>query len=318
MDTILIAHAEGEAAVAEQLAVPRREAGYDVAYEGTVLVGESVVENASNILAQGGPVVLCGTVRAIGTPWAKRVVNAARRHEGVKIFVVQIEEDADVDAVTFGEKVAQYWKDPAVAMSELLAAVQTSYPTAGSSSPLSLDLDVAGRRYRETVKREHQWVRLNVIAGPRQDRVTQIPLMEVFVPQLAEARLPTYDVPDEVLASRRQAFDPSGIESGLDDAELDSEDSGGTEFFLDDTDGTSNALLLPESVFGLVGRERAQVILGGPELARSIKICRKGGGNYTNELRVFFLTIGMSKGSGFAKKLCCRCRLRSGWGKSRR
>ena len=43
---VLIAHAKGEEELAEQLAVPIRAAGYEVAHEGTVLVGESVVAEA--------------------------------------------------------------------------------------------------------------------------------------------------------------------------------------------------------------------------------------------------------------------------------
>ena len=94
---VLIAHAKGEQELAEQLAEPIRAAGYAVAHEGTVLVGESVVAEASKLLSEGVPVVLCGTVRAVGTKWARQVVNAARlNNRGVKIFIVQMEgEEAD-------------------------------------------------------------------------------------------------------------------------------------------------------------------------------------------------------------------------------
>jgi hypothetical protein len=55
---VLIAHASTEEQHAELLAGPLREAGYEVAHQGTVMVGESVVEEASRFLNTGGPVVL--------------------------------------------------------------------------------------------------------------------------------------------------------------------------------------------------------------------------------------------------------------------
>lgn len=80
---VLLAHASGEPDKAEQLAAPIRDAGYEVAHEGTVLVGDSVIAEASKLLAEGVPVVLCGTVRAMGTKWARQVANAARRRTTV-------------------------------------------------------------------------------------------------------------------------------------------------------------------------------------------------------------------------------------------
>lgn len=125
---VLIAHAKGEDELAEQLAIPIRAAGYEVAHEGTILVGESVVAEASNLLSEGVPVVFCGTVRAIGTKWGKQVVTAARRHAGVRIFVVQMEEDADVDGIAFDETIARYWQDNNKAAQDLITALRKFYP----------------------------------------------------------------------------------------------------------------------------------------------------------------------------------------------
>src|SRR5574341_804256 len=47
---ILVAHADGEAAVAAQLAEPLRQAGYDVVYQGSLLVGDSLAAEASAVL----------------------------------------------------------------------------------------------------------------------------------------------------------------------------------------------------------------------------------------------------------------------------
>jgi len=125
---ILIAHAEGEESLAEQLAEPIRAAGYEVAHRGTVMIGESVVAEAAKILGMNGPVVLCGTVRAMGTRWARRVVNAARQYSGVRVFVVQMEQDADVESVSFDDSIAHYWENPIKAIESLLGSLQKYYP----------------------------------------------------------------------------------------------------------------------------------------------------------------------------------------------
>ena len=145
---VLIAHAKGEEALAEQLAGPIRAAGYDVAHEGTVLVGESVVAEASKLLGLGVPVILCGTVRAVGTKWGRLVVSAARRHAGVRIFVVQMEEEADVDTVSFDEAVARYWQDSAKAEQDLITALRKYYPP-DADPQQNLRVHDLESRYRE-------------------------------------------------------------------------------------------------------------------------------------------------------------------------
>lgn len=128
---VLIAHDEDEEAKAEELAVPIREAGYDVFHRGTVNVGESVPSEFSKLLGAGMPVVLCGTVQAIGSGWARRLALAARGYgyAGTRLFIVQMERKADVDSVAFdGEKIALYWQNPAKAMQELLDALRQHFP----------------------------------------------------------------------------------------------------------------------------------------------------------------------------------------------
>nr|VFJ50653.1 MAG: NACHT domain-containing protein [Candidatus Kentron sp. FM]VFJ50815.1 MAG: NACHT domain-containing protein [Candidatus Kentron sp. FM]VFK10354.1 MAG: NACHT domain-containing protein [Candidatus Kentron sp. FM] len=131
---LLIAHARGEENLAERLAEPLRAAGYEVAHEGTVMVGASIVGAASKLLGEGAPVILCGTVRAVGTKWGRLVINAARRHAGVRIFIVQMEEEADVEMVSFDEAIARYWQDPAKATGDLIAALEKYYPSADSGT----------------------------------------------------------------------------------------------------------------------------------------------------------------------------------------
>jgi hypothetical protein len=135
MPPIVLAHAEGEAALADAVAAPLRAAGYDVLCEGTVLVGESLVQEASKALGAGSPVVLCGTIAALGTGWAHQVVNAARCYPGVRIFALQMEKLAYLQPLSLDGRVAAYWQDPGKAMSNLLEALREYYPPEGARSP---------------------------------------------------------------------------------------------------------------------------------------------------------------------------------------
>src|SRR5262249_21106479 len=100
MPPILLAHAEEEESLADEVAEPLRAAGYEVLYQGTLLVGDSLVQQASNALDAGSPVVLCGTITALGTGWAHQVVNAARAHPGTRIFGLQMEQRAYLQQLT--------------------------------------------------------------------------------------------------------------------------------------------------------------------------------------------------------------------------
>ncbi|WP_405726746.1 HEAT repeat domain-containing protein [Streptomyces sp. NBC_00028] len=148
MVQILLAHADGDEAVAAEVAKPLEDAGYEVVHHGSLFVGDSLVQKASQAIAQGSPVVLCGTVRAIGTGWANFLVNAARRHQEARILALQMEENAYLDFLTLDGRIARYWQDPARAVTELLAALSEYYPTrkpAGAEQRL----DQLEQRYRE-------------------------------------------------------------------------------------------------------------------------------------------------------------------------
>jgi hypothetical protein len=149
---VLIAHAKGEEYLAEKLAQPLRDIGYEVAHQGTVLVGESVVEEASKTLSHGGPVVLCGTVRALGTSWARRVISAARSHSEVRVFIVKMEEEADVESVGFGEVIANYWQDKIKAIAELQATLRHYYPPDEVGIRVQRG-EAADLRYRELLQK---------------------------------------------------------------------------------------------------------------------------------------------------------------------
>ncbi|HSG38605.1 MAG TPA: TIR domain-containing protein, partial [Thermoanaerobaculia bacterium] len=132
----VIAHAPGEEELAEKLAHPIREAGYEVTYRGTVLVGESFIEEAAKALSAGGPVILCGTVEALGTGWAHHLVNSARANFGRRrFFPVRMQERAYIEQIAPGTAVAEYWRDPERGVQELLRALREYFPIEPQGSP---------------------------------------------------------------------------------------------------------------------------------------------------------------------------------------
>lgn len=148
MVQILIAHADGDEALAADVARPLEDAGYQVVHHGSLFVGDSLMQKASQAISQGSPVVLCGTVRAIGTGWAHFLVNAARRHGEARIFALQMEENVYLDSLILDGRIARYWQDPAGAIGELVAALSEYYPVrrpAGAEQRL----DRLEQRYRE-------------------------------------------------------------------------------------------------------------------------------------------------------------------------
>ena len=158
MPPILLAHAEGEVSLADLIAGPLRDAGYDVVYEGTALVGESLVQEASKALGANSPVVLCGTVAALGTGWAHQLVNAARAYPGTRIFALQMEKLAYLQPLALDGRIAAYWQDPNKAIDDLIKALREYYPptpATGHSSADSLDL-----RYRDLALRTYDIVDL--------------------------------------------------------------------------------------------------------------------------------------------------------------
>ena len=149
--TIYIAHAEGEEEYAQLLADPLQKNGYEVVHRGTVLVGESITGEASRVLASGAPVVLCGTVRAVGTRWARHVVNAAQPYSGVRVFPVRMEKEADLESVLPDSVVAEYWKDSTQAVAQLVSALQKHFPLDSPPEESWVDEEVL-RKYLIAVK----------------------------------------------------------------------------------------------------------------------------------------------------------------------
>lgn len=208
---VLIAHAEGEEHLAEELAEPIRGAGYEVAHRGTVLVGESVIEEASKVLSAGGPVVLCGTIKAVGTKWARLLVNAARQNnQRVRIFAVQMDEDADLDTLSFDERFALYWQDPAKAIQELIVSLEKYYPLKPDSDYVPHGHD-AEQRYRELALESCDIIDLaNLPESDRHIATRQLELRRLYVPLRVRVEIkPDIEADEERLESlekRRRAM----------------------------------------------------------------------------------------------------------------
>lgn len=145
---VLIAHAKDEEHLAEQLAIPIRAAGYQVSHEGTLLVGDSIVGQSTRLLRSGGPLVVCGSTASMGTRWTRKLAEAARAIPGVRIFVVQMDEDADVEAISLDEVVADYWRNPVPAEEQLVRSLQEFYPLSKGKIAILRDYDLE-TRYRE-------------------------------------------------------------------------------------------------------------------------------------------------------------------------
>ncbi|MBA3242821.1 MAG: hypothetical protein H0T60_16480, partial [Acidobacteria bacterium] len=183
MKQVLIAHAEGEEELAEKLAAPVREAGYEVVHRGTVLVGESIVGEASKALSAGAPVVLCATVKAIGTGWAHMLVNAARQNNSrVRVFAVQMEKNVYVQILSLDEVVANYWQDPDKAGRDLVAALKKYYPLEGDTEHVPQGYD-AERRFRELALEACDIIDLaNLPESDRHIAIRRLELRRLYVP----------------------------------------------------------------------------------------------------------------------------------------
>ena len=125
---VYIVCAEGDEALAEKLAGPVREAGYEVAHNGRVAVGDSLVGEAEKALTSGAPIILCATAKAVGSAWAHQIVNAAHGSDPVRVFAVQMERQAYVTHLALDGKVARYWDDSIQATRELVEALVKNHP----------------------------------------------------------------------------------------------------------------------------------------------------------------------------------------------
>jgi HEAT repeat protein len=102
-----------------------------------------------------------------GNTWVRRLVAAARQVNDGMLFIVQMEEEADVEAFAFGERIAHYWRDPSKAVQELIASLHKHYPTEAGPG-VTPHGNAAERRYRELLLETCDIV--NLANLPEQDR----------------------------------------------------------------------------------------------------------------------------------------------------
>lgn len=208
---ILIAHAKNEEQLAENLAVPLRAAGYLITHEGTLLVGESVVAQSTKLLRQGGPLVICGTTAALGSRWTRKLAEAARRTPGVRIFVVQIDEDADVETISLDETIADYWRDPNAALDRLVASVVSQYPLDASRKSKLIEHDLEAS-YRQVALRACDIIDLaNLPEDDRHLASRELELRRLYVALRMEVQVSSVknfseDKWDEIERLRRRSF----------------------------------------------------------------------------------------------------------------
>jgi len=133
---VVLLHAPEEAAEAQTLAQSIGEFGYVVWHTGQVLVGDVVVKELSERLALGGPVVICGTARAAGSKWLRKVVahvQAVNTNGRPRIFPVRMDSDADLEAVGLSAKIAECSVDRRSGLDELRKALAHHFPANGSA-----------------------------------------------------------------------------------------------------------------------------------------------------------------------------------------
>ncbi|MFL6211398.1 MAG: ATP-binding protein [Pyrinomonadaceae bacterium] len=95
---IILAHAEDEESLAEILEEALGKAGYEVVHRGTVFVGDSYSIEFRKYLDQRLPIIVCGTINAIGTGWVRHIVSAAQT-SGIRIFPIKLELRADLNSI---------------------------------------------------------------------------------------------------------------------------------------------------------------------------------------------------------------------------
>src|SRR5580658_5093047 len=83
--------------VVRDLVTGLQEANFSVQHNGTVGVGKSTIESATNLLGQGVPVVICATSRSLSRPWTHKLANAANSIPDSKVFLAQMEEGLYVE-----------------------------------------------------------------------------------------------------------------------------------------------------------------------------------------------------------------------------
>lgn len=123
--------------------------------------------------------------------------------------------------------------------------------------------------YRRAVLDRHRWIRLQVIAGASLDRgPLRIPLTEVFEPQLVVAGTSGTEIPDGIRKYQQEIYSaPSKASEEADSVSAENAELRNEDLEADTAEHLFSGSL--EQVLDTLGRERTQVILGGPGSGKS-------------------------------------------------
>jgi len=176
---ILLAHARGEDEIASKIGQPLKAAGFEVWDHDAVQLGESITETASTLLADGAPVVMCATVKAVGTKWARMVINAARQYPSVKVFIIQMDQEADVEKISFGEQVGRYWQNPTKTLENLITVLRRQSPDTRVVDTKTVDIE---KNYADILLKSCDIINLANLPETDRYRVTQqLELRKLYV-----------------------------------------------------------------------------------------------------------------------------------------
>ena len=126
----------------------------------------------------------------------------------MSVFAVQFDREADIQTLALDSRVAEYWRDPGWATTELLAALKQYYPLSDNDGQTPLTLD-AERRYRELALQSCDIIDLANLPEDRHAATRQLELRRLYVPlRIRVEAVPQTEGTDEQLEAierRRQA-----------------------------------------------------------------------------------------------------------------
>lgn len=114
--------------VAKELVKYLQNADFVVHHNGKVEIGDSIIARATDQLSRGTPVVICATSLALGRKWTHQLANSANTMPRSRVFLIRMEEKAYVEPLSLNNVIAEYWKAPQAALSDLCEALNRCYP----------------------------------------------------------------------------------------------------------------------------------------------------------------------------------------------
>lgn len=119
----MVAHAEGEKDLAEQVGEPIRQAGYRVDF-GT---GPRMLNHQP-----ADVVVVCGTAKALENGHASSLLDSCSGLQGIPVFFAQMEKDLFLQGYT-NKDIFHFWLNPVSAAQQLVSALRRTIPPQGKA-----------------------------------------------------------------------------------------------------------------------------------------------------------------------------------------